>query len=234
MEITAFLPCRSGSQRVINKNTRPFADIEGGIIELKLKQLLKIDAFNEIILSTDDEKAMDIALKINDSRIKIIPRPKELCLSTTKVEDLIMYIPTIVKTEHIFWVHATTPLVDENVINKALIEYESALIEGYDSIMSVTEYKSFLWDADKKDIINFDRSKIKYPQTQELKPLFEINHAFYAMSKTFYNLYRDRIGKNPYLFKLSKIEAVDIDWEEDFVIAELLYNDLNKCFVHFD
>jgi N-acylneuraminate cytidylyltransferase len=224
MNISAFLPCRSGSQRVINKNTRPFSDVPGGILEVKLRQLLLVNLFDEIVLSTDDELAIEIAKNINNSKIRIERRPKYLCESTTKVEDLINYVPTIINSDHVFWVHATTPLVNHEIIAKAILEYEVALKQGFDSIMSVTEYKSFLWDAEKKDIINFDRSKIKYPQTQDLRPLYEINHAFYAMSKKLYLQYRDRIGKNPYLFKLSKIEAVDIDWDEDFIIAEQLFN----------
>ena len=39
-KIAFFLPTRKGSERVKNKNTRPFADIEGGLVENKIKQLL--------------------------------------------------------------------------------------------------------------------------------------------------------------------------------------------------
>lgn len=38
-----FLPTRKGSERVQNKNTRTFAGIEGGLLKLKLNQLLEID-----------------------------------------------------------------------------------------------------------------------------------------------------------------------------------------------
>jgi len=61
--ITAFLPCRSGSQRVPEKNTKDFAGVKGGILHIKLNQLLKSKRINAIILSTDDPKAQEIACK---------------------------------------------------------------------------------------------------------------------------------------------------------------------------
>jgi CMP-N-acetylneuraminic acid synthetase len=33
---TIFLPCRSGSERVPEKNTKPFAEVEGGLLTIKL------------------------------------------------------------------------------------------------------------------------------------------------------------------------------------------------------
>ena len=40
--IAVFLPVRKGSKRVENKNTKPFAGFQNGLLELKLKQLIKI------------------------------------------------------------------------------------------------------------------------------------------------------------------------------------------------
>ena len=40
-KIAFFLPTRKGSERVKSKNTRPFAGIEGGLVENKIKQLLE-------------------------------------------------------------------------------------------------------------------------------------------------------------------------------------------------
>ncbi len=41
MKIDVFLPCRKQSSRVKNKNTRKFANINLGLLEIKLNQLLK-------------------------------------------------------------------------------------------------------------------------------------------------------------------------------------------------
>ena len=44
-----FLPCRKGSQRVPNKNTRPFAGVDGGLLRIKLEELLKAKLIDKII-----------------------------------------------------------------------------------------------------------------------------------------------------------------------------------------
>ena len=35
--------------------------------------------------------------------------------------------------------------------------------------------------------------------------------------------YKSRISKDAYLFKMSDLESSDIDWPEDFKIAEILH-----------
>ena len=61
-KVIAFLPCRQGSQRVKNKNIKPFAGIEGGFISIKLTQLLKVEAIDKIVVSTNDVEVKRIAL----------------------------------------------------------------------------------------------------------------------------------------------------------------------------
>ena len=34
----------------------------------------------------------------------------------------------------------------------------------------------------------------------------------------------DRVGDNPYLFEMNKLNSLDVDWEEDFKIAEAVYD----------
>lgn len=54
-KVTCFLPCRQGSQRVPNKNIKPFAGFEFGLIEVKLNQLLKATLVDEVVLSTSQQ-----------------------------------------------------------------------------------------------------------------------------------------------------------------------------------
>ncbi|GAB2642999.1 hypothetical protein GCM10027035_41280 [Emticicia sediminis] len=223
-KISFFLPTRKGSERVKNKNTRDFAGISGGILQIKLEQLLNVKNVHEIIVSTNDEETISVANSFGSERIKIIVRPEHLCLSSTNIEEFINYIPTVMESDHIFWVHATAPFVTVNEYNEALEKYWRIIeTNEFDSLVSVTKIQQFLWDAEVKDYINHDRSKVKWPRTQDLKPLYEINHAFYINSKENYIKYSDRIGIKPDLFILDKIKSFDIDWEDDFKIAEIIY-----------
>lgn len=224
-KISFFLPTRKGSERVINKNTRPFAGIEGGLVENKIKQILATKRIDEIIFSSNDEKCLEVAQKYaSDSRMKIVERPEELCLSSTNLQDLICYVPTITDAEHILWGHVTTPLAGAEEYDKAIEMYLSKLNDGYDSLVGVTELKNFLLNKEGQVINN--TTDIPWPRTQDLDVLYEINHTIFLAKRDVYIEQKNRLGKKVLLHVMDEICSKDIDWEDDFRIAEIMYENL--------
>ncbi len=224
-KIAFFLPTRKGSERVKNKNTRSFAGIEGGLVENKIRQLLSTKHVDEIILSTNDEVCMEVAQKFTlDGRLRIVARPDNLCLSSTNLQDLICYVPTITDADHILWGHVTTPLTGANEYDKGIELYLSKLHEGYDSLVGVTELKNFLLNREGKLINN--TTNIPWPRTQDLEPLYEINHTMFLATREVYIEQKNRVGVNPMLHVMDEIHSFDIDWEDDFAIAEVMYKNL--------
>lgn len=220
--VSFFLPTRKGSERVKNKNTRPFAGEPGGLVENKVKQLLETSLIDEIIFSSNDDSCIAIAEKYkSDSRLKIVERPTELCLSSTNLQDLISYVPTITDAEHILWGHVTTPLADANVYDNAVDRYFEMLHHGFDSLVGVREHKNFLLDKSGRLINNI--TSLPWPRTQDLAPFYEINHALFAAPRVVYVQDKNRLGARPYLYVMDQIQSFDIDWPEDFFIAEILF-----------
>ena len=220
-KVAFFLPTRKGSERVKNKNTRPFAGIEGGLIENKLRHLIITNLIDEIILSTNDEQCMAVAGKYtSDKRLRIVPRPESLCLSSTNLQDLICYVPTITDAEHILWGHVTTPLAGAAQYDEGIRLYLSKLQEGYDSLVGVKELRNFLLNKDGKLINN--TTNIPWPRTQDLEVLYEINHTMFLAKREVYTEQKNRIGQKPLLHIMDEIHSFDIDWEEDFEIAEII------------
>lgn len=221
-KIAFFLPTRKGSERVKNKNTKPFAGIEGGLIENKLRQLLNTKLLDEIILSTNDEKSIEIAKRFcSDSRLRIIPRPEKLCLSSTNLQDLICYVPSITEADHILWGHVTTPLCGAEEYDNGVKTYLMKLQEGYDSLVGVTEIKNFLLDKYGKIINN--TTNVPWPRTQDLEPLYEINHTMFIAKREIYVEQKNRLGNTPALFVMDSFCSTDIDWPDDFIKAEIFY-----------
>ena len=99
--------------------------------------------------------------------------------------------------------------------------YKKKITCGFDSLMSVNKIQNFLWKNGRP--INYDYKKNKWPRTQDLEPIFEINSAIFIANKDIYENLGNRIGNNPFLFENSKMQSFDIDWEEDFVLAQKLY-----------
>ena len=54
MKIKALVAVRSGSQRVVNKNIRPFAG--STLLEVKLNQLKRIPNLDGIIVNSNDDQ----------------------------------------------------------------------------------------------------------------------------------------------------------------------------------
>jgi N-acylneuraminate cytidylyltransferase len=230
MSVSVVVPIREGSQRVKHKNIRPFSKDGKSLTQIKVEQLLKIENIDEIVITTNyDEAIRQIEELANENpKVKIDRRPDHLCQSTTIVKDLIEYMPSITTGDHILWLHVTSPFVTEVDYSDAIKTYFDQLQHGYDSIMSVTEIRQFLWSAKQKRIINTDDTVNKWPNTQDLEPLYEINHAFYINSRENYLNTSDRIGENPYLYLLDGEKTIDIDWEKDFEFAQKVYEITHK------
>ena len=61
MKITAVIPIRSGSQRVKDKNLRPFANTT--LMENKINSLLQVPELDSIIVNTNSEEGIEIVKK---------------------------------------------------------------------------------------------------------------------------------------------------------------------------
>lgn len=226
-KVSVFLPCRAGSERVPKKNTRTFASIEGGLLKIKLNQLISCQSVDNIVLSTNDESVIAIAEKLNNKKIVIDKRPEHLATSKTSTDDLVKYVPSVINDGIVLWTHVTSPFVDEVVYEKAIKQYLEVIKSGeYDSLMSVTALRTFIWN--KSGAMNYDRTKEKWPRTQTIEPLFEIDSGIFLADIDIYKKLEDRIGNKPFLFENNEIDSFDIDWEEDFFIAEAIYKQLKK------
>lgn len=229
--VIAFLPCRAGSERVPNKNTRIFHDFSCGLFENKINQLIKTKLIDKIIISTDDEIIISyIENHLNDNKIIVHKRDLELSSSLTSTDDLIAHAGSLVNSYysdcHILWTHVTSPFIEPHIYDAAINTFKSLKANEFDSLMSVTSIKSFLWD--ESGPINYKREDIKWPFTQSIKKLLEINSGFFIAPLKTYLIQKDRIGYNPYFYELNKIVGFDIDWEEDFQLAELYAKQLLK------
>jgi len=220
VKVNVFLPCRKGSQRIPKKNIKPFAGVENGLIEIKLRQLLECKKINKIYLSTNDEEILEYAQLLNQDRIIIHKRAEYLFSSETRTDELISHVLELIPEGDILWTHVTSPFVNADIYNNVINKYEEVKKEGFDSLMTTNLIHGFLWT--KKGPINYDRAEEKWPRTQTIEPLHEINSAVFLSNAESYLTLKDRIGANPYLYELDKIKGFDIDWDDDFTIAEAI------------
>ena len=66
----------------------------------------------------------------------------------------------------------------------------------------------------------------RWPRTQDLKLLYEVNHAAFITAIDNYRDINDRVGVNIMFLEQDSIQSIDVDWEDDFRIAEAVYSNL--------
>ncbi|MBU2018191.1 MAG: acylneuraminate cytidylyltransferase family protein [Bacteroidetes bacterium] len=201
------------SERVKGKNVRLF---NGKPLCLHvLESLVSIEAIDQIIINTDSPEIEQLTSSYE--KVKIHHRPADLQGHMVSMNKIIQYDIENSKAEHFIQTHSTNPLILSATINKALKVYEE-MLSDYDSVFSVTRLQTRLYEENGQ-ALNHDPNILL--RTQDLKPLFEENSNFYIFSKeSFFKTNGKRIGLKPWLFEVNKLEALDIDEEEDFLLAE--------------
>lgn len=221
---TILLPMRAGSQRVINKNLRPFAGYRYGLAELKIRQLLETHNADEILVDTDIESVDEIVSCLlsngcDISRIRVERRDPYFARSETSTDELITYLAAKVQNDLVVWTHSTQPFITAAIIDDAVNVFIKNS-QFYDSLMSVTAVRDFLWDD--KGPLNYDRNVEKWPRTQTLPVWYMINSGIFINSASDMMARKDRIGDKPFFYEMDKQTGWDIDDIDDFEIAEFM------------
>lgn len=213
MKIKALVAVRSGSERVLNKNLRPFAG--SNLLELKLKQLSSIKELDGIIVNSNDDRMLKIAEKIG---VETVKRDPLYATSNVSMSDVYKNMAENFDADIVMYANVTNPLVNtESYINgiKTFMEIRNK----FDSLNSAHLVKEFMFLDNKP--INYDLER--QPRSQDLPNIYALNFAFSILTKEDMIKYTNVIGRAPYMYELTEAESVDIDTEFDFEIAEFLY-----------
>ena len=89
--LTAFLPCRAGSQRVQRKNIRPFGPYKYGLVQLKLNQLLQCQEIDSLFFQLMIMKLLSTLSLFLLQRLLIHRRSDSLSSHITSTDDLILH-----------------------------------------------------------------------------------------------------------------------------------------------
>ena len=211
MKIVAFIPIKLNSERVPNKNLKCFSD-GTPLAHLVFNTLSNVQEIDKIYCYCSDEKIKDFLI----GRVEFLQRDKSLDTSETKVGDLIEAFLKDVSADIIVMSHVTSPFLKTETVKKCVNAVKSG---KYDSAFTAAKVQEFLWQNGEP--LNYNPAAV--PRTQDLPIIYEeTSGCFVFTSKMFFELNR-RIGLNPYICEIGKIEATDIDYPEDFSLANAVY-----------
>lgn len=221
ISVTALLALKEHSERVKNKNFRTFVDEP--LFYKIIKTLNKCSFVRQVIVNTDSRLIEELLIR-DFPTVKIHFRPAYLTGDFVEMDKIIEYDIGFSDSEHFLQTHATNPLLTNQTIDNAISTYFIDLIEN-DSLFSVNKIKKRLYFPDGRPI-NHNKNELK--RTQDLNAIFERNANIYLFSKVSFSKTKNRIGLNPFMYEMNKIESIDIDEETDFTQAELLYKHINN------
>jgi len=217
-KVIALMPMKGHSERVPNKNLRLFA---GKPLYHHVATVLQNSSLVEsIVINTDSEEISNDATS-NFSKVKVINRPEAICGDYVAMNDIIAYDLPVLEGTHFLQTHSTNPLLTLETLERAINAYLS-LPPEQDSLFTVTRLQTRLY-WENGEPVNHNPAELL--RTQDLPPLFEENSNVYLFNKqSFAAAGNKRIGLKPQMFEMDSLEAVDIDTEENFSLAEILYN----------
>ncbi len=215
IKIAALVPMRHHSQRVPGKNFRNLAGKP--LFHYVLETLMQCSEIQQIAVDTDSEVIQEDINK-NFPGVVVIDRPEKLRADTIPMNAILMYDTSQISADLYLQTHSTNPLLRPATISRAINDFRKQL-PTFDSLFSVTRLQTRLWDQNTLPI-NHDPDVLL--QTQDLPPVYEENSCIYLFTAEKLKQRGNRIGESPMMFEIPVEEALDIDEEIDFQIADLL------------
>jgi CMP-N-acetylneuraminic acid synthetase len=215
-QITAIIPMRHHSERVKGKNYRDFNGKP--LFHYVATSLLNCPYIHQIVIDTDSPTIFDYA-KEHFPQIILLERPSHLRDGAIPMNDVLLHIIEQVPSDFYVQTHSTNPLLSAKTLTSA-IEFFLQHYPIYDSLFSVTRLQTRLWDTLARAVNHNPNILLR---TQDLPPIYEENSCFYIFNQEILTTRHNRIGNRPYLYEMPRQEAIDIDEEVDFILAEMAY-----------
>ena len=222
------IPARSGSKRVKKKNIKNF--LGKPIIYYPIREAIKSKLFKNIIVSTDSDEIIKISKKFGAE--VFFKRSKKLSknnVSTQKiVKNEISKLKKInLKFDNICCIYPTAVLLKAKHLKKSFNSFKKSK-------------KNFLFSAQKfisppqralirkKGKIQMMNPKNYFIQSNNLEKTYHDAGQFYWGDTNSWTNEKIVFSKKSDIYILPFLEAIDINYKEDWKIAEFLYKNHKK------
>lgn len=217
MKVVAYVPVKLNNERIPGKNIKHFSD-GTPLCNFIFNTLSQVNNIDEIYCYCSSEDIIPYL----PNKIKFLKRPAILDTSSTQCHEIISsFLNTIQDADIVVLCHVTSPFITKETIQKCI----NAVVSGkYDSAFSASQVKDFLWMDNKA--INFDPAYAV--RTQELPLIYKETIGCYVFTREMFLKRNGRVGFNPYICEVGPYEDIDIDYPDDFEIANAIYMNIIK------
>ncbi len=209
MKVVAFLPAKGTSSRVENKNIKL---LDGKPLFLHtLEKLIECDFIDEVYLDTESDEIIYLASETN---CKILKRDPNLASNTTDGNKLFLNEVNHIKADIYIQILGTSPFIEKETIKKGIDTIKSS---DFDSVVLVRKEKLYTWNEKGP---NYNIENI--PNSFDLNDTIIETMGLYIVKRETALCTQKRIGNKPYLLYATALEAIDVNWPEDFDLANLI------------
>ena len=212
MKVACFIPIKSNSERVPGKNFRILCSKP--LFQYIIDHAIEAGCFDDIYIDTNSADVKQYCEKVG---VKWIEREEKLAKNTANGNDLLNYhYEKFSNYDYYFQLFATAPFLQPTSISRAV----KSLVESteYDSVFTALSQHGFYWYVNVP--VNYRPTVL--PRSQDMLPVIEETTGLYGISNYSLEKYRCRIGAKPYMCVVNKFEAIDINTEDDFKMAEFV------------
>ena len=229
MNNLAIIPARGGSKRIPRKNIKDF--LGKPIIAYSIEAALKSNLFDEVMVSTDDQEIAQVALKYG-AKVPFL-RSSENANDNATIYDAIKEVMAYYSKQGctsniISCIFATAPFINEKILKQG---FNKVIKQGFDSAFTIQKFNYPIFRAlQKNENGNLEMFWNEYLNTrsQDLPDAFHDAGQFYIAKTSALLSEKTFFTKNSVGIELSTEEALDIDTEEDWRFAEILYKTLKS------
>jgi len=209
MKVVAFLPAKGTSSRIESKNLKL---MDGKPLFLHtLEKLMECDFIDEIYLDTESDEVIDLASETN---CKILKRDPNLASNKTDGNKLFFNEVNFVDADIYIQILSTSPFIEKDTIKKGVDAIKN---DGFDSAVLIRKERLYTWNNDGP---NYDIENI--PNSIDLDDTIIETMGLYIVKRDSALSTQKRIGNKPYLLHATSLEAIDVNWQEDFDLANLI------------
>lgn len=229
MNNLCIIPARGGSKRIPRKNIKDF--IGKPIIAYSIEAAVQSGLFDEVMVSTDDEEIVEVALKYGAKvPFKRSAENSDDYATTAQVleEVLTNYRKSGVEFSSACCLYPTAPFVTPEYLKEGhnlLLDPEVA------SVFSVVKFDYPIWRGFTRNdngVMKMVWKENINTRSQDLEPVYHDAGQWYWIKVEMFLSSKVLFTENSKGVKLSKLEVQDIDTEHDWHLAELKYEYLQS------
>lgn len=203
---------RKQSERCPNKMLKPFGGTT--LTDVMLSKLMRISVPSYFAGYEHEFKA-----KSEQYQVNFIQRSQTSVSIDEPITDILSFLHDIPQ-QKILLVNACLPFLRLKTIQAFL---DGAMKNSYDSAFAVVKRNNFYFDMNKTPL-NFHKD-LKTINTKKADPVYEFAHALYLFDKDYF--FRHGRYWDWSAVKLIEMgaheELIDIDTEDDFTFAEMIF-----------